>query len=76
MIAAANYDERNSANLLATHMETIERIEKVRAGKGTVRVLDLGEAQAKISLLISLMTSIYTGIMWILARKWLTSSRA
>ena len=41
-LIAENYDERNSANLLATHMETIERIEKVRAGKGAVRVLDLG----------------------------------
>jgi SAM-dependent methyltransferase len=41
-LIAANYDARNSANLLATHMETIERIEKIRAGRPTVRVLDLG----------------------------------
>jgi SAM-dependent methyltransferase len=41
-LIAANYDERNSANLLATHMETIERIEKACAGKEAARVLDLG----------------------------------
>lgn len=41
-LIAPYYDERNSANLLATHMETIERIEKARAGKETARVLDLG----------------------------------
>jgi SAM-dependent methyltransferase len=41
-LIAANYDERNSANLLATHMETIERIEKSIYGKANARVLDLG----------------------------------
>jgi SAM-dependent methyltransferase len=39
---APNYDERNSANLLATHMDTIERIEQARTGKLAPRILDLG----------------------------------
>ena len=39
---AMNYDERNSANLLATQLETIVRIEKARELKSSLRVLDLG----------------------------------
>ncbi|MFI6453287.1 class I SAM-dependent methyltransferase [Streptosporangium amethystogenes] len=39
---APNYDQRNSVNLLATHMEVITRIEAIRAAKAGLRVLDLG----------------------------------
>jgi SAM-dependent methyltransferase len=39
---APNYDLNNSANLLATHMEVIERIKQVRAPKRRLQVLDLG----------------------------------
>jgi ubiquinone/menaquinone biosynthesis C-methylase UbiE len=39
---APNYDERNSANLLATQLETIIRLEKARDLKPGLRVLDLG----------------------------------
>jgi ubiquinone/menaquinone biosynthesis C-methylase UbiE len=39
---ASKYDERNSANLIATHMDTIERIEQARTGNPRLRVLDLG----------------------------------
>jgi ubiquinone/menaquinone biosynthesis C-methylase UbiE len=44
---APNYDERNSGNLLATHMETITRINQVRANKPALRVLDLGGGTGK-----------------------------
>lgn len=39
---APNYDERNSANLLATQLETIIRLEMARKVKPGLRVLDLG----------------------------------
>jgi ubiquinone/menaquinone biosynthesis C-methylase UbiE len=39
---AQNYDQRNSAKLLATHMEVITRIDHARKAKPTLRVLDLG----------------------------------
>jgi len=39
---ACNYDERNSGNLIATHMEAIARIEEARDRKPEPRVLDLG----------------------------------
>jgi ubiquinone/menaquinone biosynthesis C-methylase UbiE len=39
---APNYDERNSANLIATHLETIIRINEAREVKPALRVLDLG----------------------------------
>lgn len=42
---APNYDQRNSVNLLATHLETIIRIQKLqklRADNPALRVLDLG----------------------------------
>ena len=39
---APNYDSNNSANLLATHMEVIERIKQLRAPKRRLQVLDLG----------------------------------
>ncbi|HEY0542170.1 MAG TPA: class I SAM-dependent methyltransferase [Actinoallomurus sp.] len=39
---APNYDLNNSANLLATHMEVIERIKQARAPKRRLQVLDLG----------------------------------
>jgi SAM-dependent methyltransferase len=39
---APNYDERNSANLIATHIETIIRINEAREVKRGLRVLDLG----------------------------------
>ncbi|WP_440103180.1 class I SAM-dependent methyltransferase [Streptosporangium sp. H16] len=39
---APNYDQRNSVNLLATHMEVITRIDEIRAVKPGLRVLDLG----------------------------------
>jgi hypothetical protein len=37
-----NYDQRNSAKLLATHMEVITRIDRARRNKTALRVLDLG----------------------------------
>lgn len=39
---APNYDQRNSVNLLATHLEVIARLDKLRMAKPTLRVLDLG----------------------------------
>jgi ubiquinone/menaquinone biosynthesis C-methylase UbiE len=39
---APNYDQRNSVNLLATHMEVITRIDRIRTVKPGLRVLDLG----------------------------------
>jgi ubiquinone/menaquinone biosynthesis C-methylase UbiE len=39
---AQNYDQRNSANLITTHMEVITRIEQARRVKPALRVLDLG----------------------------------
>ena len=39
---APNYDQRNSARLLATHMEVITRIDLARKAKPDLRVLDLG----------------------------------
>jgi ubiquinone/menaquinone biosynthesis C-methylase UbiE len=39
---APNYDQRNSGNLLATHMEVITRIDQARKTKPALRVLDLG----------------------------------
>lgn len=39
---APNYDQRNSVNLLATHMEVITRIDQARRAKPALRVLDLG----------------------------------
>lgn len=39
---APNYDQRNSVNLLATHMEVITRIDLARRVKPALRVLDLG----------------------------------
>jgi ubiquinone/menaquinone biosynthesis C-methylase UbiE len=39
---ARNYDERNSANLLATQFETITRLQIARDAKPSLRVLDLG----------------------------------
>jgi len=39
---AANYDQRNSARLLAMHMEVITQIDQARKGKPALRVLDLG----------------------------------
>lgn len=39
---AVNYDQRNSAKLLATHMEVITRIDQARRNKIALRVLDLG----------------------------------
>src|ERR1700735_5246451 len=39
---ASKYDERNSANLIATHMDTIERIEQARVNNPGIRILDLG----------------------------------
>jgi 2-polyprenyl-3-methyl-5-hydroxy-6-metoxy-1,4-benzoquinol methylase len=39
---AANYDQRNSVNLLATHLEVISRIDQARTVKPELRVLDLG----------------------------------
>ena len=39
---ALNYDQRNSGNLLATHMEVITRIDQARKIKPALRVLDLG----------------------------------
>jgi ubiquinone/menaquinone biosynthesis C-methylase UbiE len=39
---APNYDQRNSGNLLATHMEVITRIDQARKLKPALRVLDLG----------------------------------
>lgn len=44
---ATTYDERNSANLLATHMDTLERIEQAQEGKPGIRVLDLGGGTGK-----------------------------
>jgi ubiquinone/menaquinone biosynthesis C-methylase UbiE len=41
-VIAPNYDQRNSVNLLATHMEVISRIDEVRKMKPALRVLDLG----------------------------------
>ncbi|MBO3745194.1 methyltransferase domain-containing protein [Streptosporangiaceae bacterium NEAU-GS5] len=39
---APNYDQRNSVNLLATHMDVITRVEEARKCKPGLRVLDLG----------------------------------
>ena len=39
---AVNYDQRNSGDLLATHMDVIVRIEGARKVKPRLRVLDLG----------------------------------
>ncbi|MEV4291245.1 class I SAM-dependent methyltransferase [Nonomuraea bangladeshensis] len=39
---APNYDQRNSVNLLATHLEVISRIEEFGVAKPGLRVLDLG----------------------------------
>jgi ubiquinone/menaquinone biosynthesis C-methylase UbiE len=39
---ARNYDERNSANLLATQLEVITLLEKARKANPALRVLDLG----------------------------------
>lgn len=39
---APNYDQRNSVNLLATHLEVITRIDQLRGSKPALRVLDLG----------------------------------
>jgi SAM-dependent methyltransferase len=39
---APNYDQRNSVNLLATHLEVITRVDEIRAAKPGLRVLDLG----------------------------------
>jgi ubiquinone/menaquinone biosynthesis C-methylase UbiE len=39
---APNYDQRNSVNLLATHLEVITRIDQLRRTKPALRVLDLG----------------------------------
>jgi ubiquinone/menaquinone biosynthesis C-methylase UbiE len=39
---APNYDQRNSVNLLATHLEVITRIDQLRRVKPGLRVLDLG----------------------------------
>ena len=39
---APNYDARNTARLLATHMEVITRIDQARRVKPDLRVLDLG----------------------------------
>jgi ubiquinone/menaquinone biosynthesis C-methylase UbiE len=39
---APNYDQGNSARLLATHMEVITRIDQARKAKPDLRVLDLG----------------------------------
>jgi len=39
---APNYDQRNSDNLIATHMETINRINEAKDVKPGLRVLDLG----------------------------------
>jgi ubiquinone/menaquinone biosynthesis C-methylase UbiE len=41
-LIAPNYDQRNSVNLLATHMEVIIRIEQARRQKPALRILDLG----------------------------------
>lgn len=39
---AQNYDQRNSANLITTHMEVITRIDQLRKIKPGLSVLDLG----------------------------------
>jgi ubiquinone/menaquinone biosynthesis C-methylase UbiE len=39
---ARNYDQRNSPNLLATHMGTIDEVDKIRVRNPALRVLDLG----------------------------------
>lgn len=41
-LIAVNYDQRNSVNLLNTHMEVITRIEDARRTKPDLKVLDLG----------------------------------
>ncbi|HEX6472322.1 MAG TPA: methyltransferase [Streptosporangiaceae bacterium] len=39
---AVNYDQRNSPNLLATHMEVISQVDQARQAKPDLNVLDLG----------------------------------
>lgn len=41
-LIASHYDERNSGELITTHLETIRRIKMVRANRPNLRVLDLG----------------------------------
>jgi SAM-dependent methyltransferase len=58
---APYYDERNSLNLIATHMETTARIEKVRAHKAGLRILDLGGGTGQY---IATCFSRYPNIQW------------
>jgi ubiquinone/menaquinone biosynthesis C-methylase UbiE len=41
-VIAPNYDQGNSARLLATHMEVITRVDQARRSNPALRVLDLG----------------------------------
>jgi ubiquinone/menaquinone biosynthesis C-methylase UbiE len=41
-LIASHYDERNSGELITTHLETIRRIKMVRGDRSDFRVLDLG----------------------------------
>jgi ubiquinone/menaquinone biosynthesis C-methylase UbiE len=41
-LIAPHYDERNSGELITTHLETVRRIKMVRADRADLRVLDLG----------------------------------
>ena len=41
-LIASQYDERNSGELITTHLETVRRIKMVRGDRSEFRVLDLG----------------------------------
>lgn len=45
---ASSYDLRNSANLVATHLETVVTIKAIRTQRSTLRVLDLGGGTGKL----------------------------
>lgn len=45
---AANYDLRNSGNLVSTHLSTVAQLQAIRARRSTLRVLDLGGGTGKL----------------------------
>src|SRR5262249_59132759 len=45
---APNYDLRNSGNLVSTHLATVATIQRLRAQRSSLRVLDLGGGTGKL----------------------------
>ena len=73
---AVHYDQGNSVNLLATHMEVIAQISRTHETKSGLRVLDLAVAPGMLSPLTSLTTVPSGGRTSTSARRWRPSSNS